>query len=140
MPTPVECEKWAAACFERMNMVVHRAVRTGTKRGKIWVSQANDIFGIFDIIVIDPVTGFHYMFQVTSSYKQASKKRKEVAAWIDEQSFTSAAFLTNTMGILVYSSQQSRTDKRTIDRFFYREEYQWEWKKCEPLVIPRAVV
>ncbi len=40
----------ARKALEREGYVVHMAVRTPHRRGRIWISQSNDIFNAFDLI------------------------------------------------------------------------------------------
>lgn len=140
MPTATEVEKMAAGVFEAMRMAVHRARNSTVKRGNTFVAQANDIFGVFDLIVIDPVTGDVYFYQVTRSRNAASARRKKIQEWIAKYRFTNSALKKVTPGILIYDTQKSRKDPRRKDRFFYREHYEmtvmgYEWRKLSPLEV-----
>lgn len=137
MPTPTQTEKWAELCFEQMNMMVHRARNSTVKRGKIFISQTNDIFGVFDIFAMDPVTGQINLYQVTSSRKAAPQRRRKIEDFVAVHYFHDDAFVKIRMGMLIYGTQRSRIDARKVDRFFYREDYDNEWHKQEPLYIPK---
>ncbi|HEX9710496.1 MAG TPA: hypothetical protein VGB42_11110, partial [Candidatus Thermoplasmatota archaeon] len=45
-----QIELLAIKVLEAEGFVVHRAVRTGQKRGPLWISQSNDIFGCIDLV------------------------------------------------------------------------------------------
>ncbi len=36
--------------LEAQGYVVHRCIRTGAKRGNLWISQSNDVYGCIDLI------------------------------------------------------------------------------------------
>ena len=141
MPTATAVEKMAADVFESMHMAVHRARNSTVKRGKIFIAQSNDIFGVFDIIAIDPVTGHLYLFQVTRSRGAATARRRNIEKWVEEHDFYEGAFRNMDCGMLIYDTQRNRSDSRRVDRFFYKEHYQWvadegwHWVKQPPLYI-----
>jgi hypothetical protein len=43
-------ELMAIKLLEAEGYVVHRCIRTGTKRGNLWISQSNDVFGCIDLV------------------------------------------------------------------------------------------
>lgn len=43
-------ELTAIKILEAEGYKVHRCVRTGTKRGPLWISQSNDVFGCIDLV------------------------------------------------------------------------------------------
>lgn len=45
-----ETERKAIQILESQGYKVHRCVRTGTKRGPIWVSISNDVYGCIDLV------------------------------------------------------------------------------------------
>lgn len=45
-----QIELWAIKALEAEGYVVHRCVRTSIKRGPMWISQSNDIFGCIDLV------------------------------------------------------------------------------------------
>lgn len=140
MPTPTAVEKMAADVFKALNMAVHRARNSTVKRGNKFIAQSNDIFEVFDIIVIDPVTGHVYCYQVTRSRNAASARRTKIQEWAEEYDFTMSALDNVTFGVLIYDSQKSRTDARRKDRFFYREHLEvknnsYIWCKLSPLEV-----
>lgn len=47
-------ERKAINYLKDLGYVIHRAVRTGYKRGNMWFSQSNDVFGCIDIIAKKP--------------------------------------------------------------------------------------
>lgn len=147
MPTATEVEKMAADRYLSMRMAVHRARNSTVKRGKFFISQSNDIFGVFDIIAIDPVTGHFYLYQVTRSRGAATARRRKIEKWVAEHNFKELAFNMISCGMLIYGTQRNRTDPKRVDRFFYKEHYEptyglpaWKWDKKESIDIPRKEV
>jgi len=61
--------------MEELGYLCHLANRTGTKRGAFWVSQSNDIFGVFDIVCISPLHTCVFI-QVTTPSCLSARKRK----------------------------------------------------------------
>ncbi len=45
-----QIELSAIKVLEAEGYRVHRCVRTGTKRGPLWISQSNDVFGCIDLV------------------------------------------------------------------------------------------
>ena len=43
-------ERRALAIIQGWGYVTHRAVRTGVKRGRLWISQSNDVFSVADVV------------------------------------------------------------------------------------------
>lgn len=84
MPTATEVEKMAEDVFKAMNMATHRARNSTVKRGNIFVTQSNDIFGVFDLIAIEPVSGHVYLYQITRSRAAATARRRKIEKWIEE--------------------------------------------------------
>lgn len=146
MPTATAVEKMAADAFLVMHMAVHRARNSTVKRGKIFIAQSNDIFGVFDLIAIDPVTGHVYFYQVTRSRGAATPRRRKIEKWFDEHGFQRYISKVMSCGILIYDTQKQRIDPRRVDRFFYKEHYGWvadqgwRWVKQPPLyIMPKEV-
>ncbi|HLF16347.1 MAG TPA: hypothetical protein VI796_02810 [Candidatus Thermoplasmatota archaeon] len=45
-----QIELLAIKVLESEGYTVHRAVRTGVRRGPLWISQSNDVFGCIDLV------------------------------------------------------------------------------------------
>ena len=137
MPTATAVEKMAEDVYKAMNMATHRARNSTTKRGTIFVTQSNDIFGVFDIIAIDPVSGYVYLDQVTRSRGAASQRRKKIEAWVKKHKITDEVLHRSLfIQVLIYQTQRNRSDSRRVDKFFYRERFDGdEWIKMAPLDI-----
>ena len=87
--------------YKTWGCLVHQANQTGTRRGDSWVSQTNDVFGVFDLVVIEkerPVT----FVQVTTDAGLAARKakiinivRKHLSSFIAVKIFSIYSFLSH---------------------------------------------
>lgn len=71
-----QVELMAIKLLESDGYKVHRCVRTGSKRGPIWVSQSNDVFGCIDLVA-KKVGERTRWIQVTAD-SGIGRKRKEM--------------------------------------------------------------
>jgi hypothetical protein len=71
-----QVELAAIKVLESEGYRVHRCVRTGTKRGPLWISQSNDVFGCIDLVA-KKVGQRTRWIQVTAD-SGIGRKRKEM--------------------------------------------------------------
>jgi hypothetical protein len=71
-----EVELLAIKLLEAAGYTVHRCVRTGIKRGPIYISQSNDVFGCIDLVAKKKGERTRWL-QVTA-HSGVGKKRQEI--------------------------------------------------------------
>lgn len=68
-------ERKAKELLEHSGYLVHRAVRTPIKRGPLFYSNSNDVFGVFDLVAIKPAAIPRFI-QVTVAESARARMRK----------------------------------------------------------------
>lgn len=66
----------AIKLLEAEGYKVHRCVRTGTKRGPLWISQSNDVFGCIDLVA--KKRGARTRWIQVTAHSGIGQKRREI--------------------------------------------------------------
>lgn len=69
-------EKLLRQYYESLGWTVHQAVSTGVKRGNIYTSQTNDVFGCIDLLCKHPMYNETLYIQVTSKSGFSQRRKK----------------------------------------------------------------